>query len=52
MRLFKPLIPLNYRAISAKQVGQSLLNAVKNSPDGTHVLLSGDLRRDSKATQA
>jgi uncharacterized protein YbjT (DUF2867 family) len=43
MRLFKPLIPPNYQAISAQEVGEALLSVVKNSEDGTHVLLSGDL---------
>jgi uncharacterized protein YbjT (DUF2867 family) len=49
-RLFKPLIPLNYQAISAQDVGQALLSAVKTSPDGTHVLLSGELRQGHKPT--
>lgn len=50
MRLFKPLIPLNYQAISAQEVAQTLLGAVKKSEEGTHVLLSGDLRHGRKAT--
>jgi uncharacterized protein YbjT (DUF2867 family) len=48
MRLFKPLIPPNYQAISAQEVGQALLSAVKTSRDGTHILLSGALRTGRK----
>ena len=48
MHWFKPLIPLNYQAIPAEQVGQSLVNAVRDANDGTHLLLSGQLRPRSK----
>ena len=48
MHWFKPLIPLNYQAIPAEQVGQSLVNAVRDANDGTHLLLSDQLRPRSK----
>ncbi len=44
MRLFKPLIPANYRAISAKQVAHALLKAVQETSEGSRVLLSGDMQ--------
>lgn len=48
MHWFKPLIPLNYQAIPAKQVGQALVDAVRESKDGTHILLSGQLQSGPK----
>ena len=50
MRWFKPLIPLNYQAIRAEQVGQALVDAVRDAKNGTHVLLSGQLRVKPKPT--
>ncbi len=50
MRLLKPLIPLNYQAIPARQVGQALLEAVRGTQNGARVLLSGDLWDGSKPT--
>jgi uncharacterized protein YbjT (DUF2867 family) len=44
MRLFKPLIPANYRAISATQVAHALLSAVQETGEGSRVLLSGDMQ--------
>ena len=48
MHWFKPLIPLNYQAIPAKQVAQSLVDAVRDAKDGTHILLSGQLQSGAK----
>lgn len=50
MHWFKPLIPLNYQAIPAEQVGQSLVDAVRDAKDGTHLLLSGQLQSGPKPT--
>ena len=50
MHWFKPLIPLNYQAIPAEQVGQALVEAVRDAKNGTHVLLSGQLRVKPKPT--
>lgn len=44
MKLLKPLIPANYRAIPAEQVAHALLKAVHNADKGTRVLLSGQLQ--------
>jgi uncharacterized protein YbjT (DUF2867 family) len=44
MRLFKPLIPANYRAISANAVAQALIRAVQDTVKGTRILLSGDMQ--------
>ena len=44
MRLFKPLIPANYRAIAATQVAQALVKAVQDIDQGTRVLLSGEMQ--------
>ena len=44
MKLFQPLIPANYRAITAKQVAQALLKAVDQAEEGTRILLSGQLQ--------
>lgn len=43
MRLAAPLIPANYRAVSAAAVARALLETVPAAPDGFIVLLSGDL---------
>jgi uncharacterized protein YbjT (DUF2867 family) len=45
MRLFKPLIPANYQAITATQVARALLSAVHSTDKGTRVLLSGEMQR-------
>ena len=44
-RLLKPLIPANYRAISANDVAQALVNAVQQTQEGKRVLLSGEMQR-------
>lgn len=44
MKLFQPLIPANYWAITAKQVAQALLKAVDQAEEGTRILLSGQLQ--------
>ena len=44
MRLFKPLIPANYRAISAMQVAHAMLKAVQETSQGSRILLSGDMQ--------
>jgi uncharacterized protein YbjT (DUF2867 family) len=45
MSLFKPLIPANYQAITAKQVAHALLSAMHSADKGTRVLLSGEMQR-------
>jgi hypothetical protein len=45
MTLFKPLIPANYRAITATQVAHALLAAVHGTDKGTRVLLSGEMQQ-------
>ena len=45
MTLFKPLIPANYRAISATQVAHGLLKALRSTDKGTRVLLSGEMQQ-------
>lgn len=44
MRLLRPLTPANYRAISASDVADALVNAVKSGLAGQKVLLSGDMQ--------
>ena len=44
MRLFKPLIPANYRAISARAVAQALVRAVQETDHGQRILLSGQMQ--------
>ena len=44
MRLFKPLIPRNYRAVAAADVAAALVNAVQTGQPGRRVLLSGELQ--------
>jgi uncharacterized protein YbjT (DUF2867 family) len=43
-RLLKPLIPANYRAISADDVAQALIKAVQQTQQGQRVLLSGEMQ--------
>lgn len=45
MALFRPLIPANYRAVSARDVALSLIAAVAQAQPGCKVLLSGALQR-------
>ncbi|MDI1237574.1 MAG: NAD(P)H-binding protein [Polaromonas sp.] len=44
MRLFKPLIPRNYRVVAAADVAAALVNAVQAGQPGRRVLLSGELQ--------
>ena len=44
MTLFKPLIPRNYRAISATDVAGALIGAVSAGRPGTRVMLSGQMQ--------
>ena len=44
MRLFKPLIPINYQAIGADKVARALVRVVQDQPHGTRVLLSGEMQ--------
>ena len=43
--LLKPLIPANYRAVAARDVALSLMDAVRQGQPGCRVLLSGALQR-------
>ena len=45
MRLFKPLIPANYQAITATQVAHALVNTVHATERGSRVLLSGEMQQ-------
>ena len=45
MALLKPLIPTNYRAITAVQTAHALLNAMQSTVQGTRVLLSGEMQK-------
>jgi uncharacterized protein YbjT (DUF2867 family) len=44
MRLLKPLIPRNYRAISSAQVANALVEAVQAGRPGVQILLSGHMQ--------
>jgi uncharacterized protein YbjT (DUF2867 family) len=44
MRLLKPLIPRNYRAISDAQVANALVEAVQAGRPGVQILLSGQMQ--------
>ncbi|MDI1274300.1 NAD(P)H-binding protein [Polaromonas sp.] len=44
MRLFKPLIPRNYRVVAAANVAAALVSAVQAGQPGRRVLLSGELQ--------
>jgi uncharacterized protein YbjT (DUF2867 family) len=44
MDVFKPLIPVNYRAVAAGDVAQTLIRQVQACSPGQHVLLSGALQ--------
>ena len=42
-RLFKPFIPANYRTVEASEVAHALVNALKSTRAGQHVLLPSEL---------
>ena len=44
-KLFKPLIPVNYRSIEASSVARAMVNSLQTAGSGKHVLLSGDMQR-------
>ena len=44
MRVLRPLIPANYRAVCAKDIARTLLHAVEQGQPGVQVLLSGELQ--------
>ncbi len=43
-KLLKPLIPANYRAITASSVARAMVHALQTAESGQHVLLSGDMQ--------
>ena len=43
MRLLRPLIPANYRAVRAADVARALVHAVQQARPGTRLLLSGKM---------
>ena len=43
-KLFKPLIPANYRSIQASSVARAMVNTLQTAGAGKHVLLSGDMQ--------
>lgn len=45
MRVLRPITPANLRAIAARDVALSLIDAVRSSGPGVHTLLSGALQR-------
>ena len=47
MSALRPLIPSDYRAVKARDVALSLLEAMATAGKGTHVLLSGQLQRSA-----
>jgi uncharacterized protein YbjT (DUF2867 family) len=44
MRLWRPLIPANYKSIRPQQIAQALITAVKAGQAGRQVLLSGQMQ--------
>ena len=44
MRLLRPLLPPNYRAIAATDVARALLDAMRNAPPGKRILPSGEMQ--------
>ncbi len=44
MRLLRPVIPANYRAVRAADVGRALVHAMQQAQPGTRVLLSGEMQ--------
>lgn len=45
MRVLRPITPANLRAIAARDVALSLIDAVRNAGPGVHTVLSGTLQR-------
>ena len=43
-KLFKRLIPANYRSIQASSVARAMVNTLQTAGAGKHVLLSGDMQ--------
>ena len=43
-KLFKPLIPANYRSIQASSVARAMVNTLQTAGVGKHVLPSGDMQ--------
>ena len=43
-KLFKPLIPANYRSIEASSVARAMVNTLQATGSGKHVLLSGEMQ--------
>lgn len=43
-KLLKPLIPANYRSITASSVAQAMVQTLQTAGSGQHVLLSGDMQ--------
>ena len=43
-KLFKPLIPANYRSIQASSVARAMVSTLQTAGTGQHVLLSGDMQ--------
>ena len=44
-KLFKPLIPANYRSINASSVAQAMVSTLQTAGVGKHVLLSGEMQK-------
>ncbi len=44
VRLLRPLLPRDYRAIEATDVASALLDAVRNAGPGKRILLSGEMQ--------
>lgn len=49
-KLLKPIIPANYRSISASSVAQAMVHALQTSGKGRHVLLSGAMQHQVAST--
>jgi uncharacterized protein YbjT (DUF2867 family) len=45
MRLLRPVLPADWRAVAARDVALSLIDAVRRGAQGVHVLRSGELQR-------
>ena len=43
-KLFKPLIPANYRSIQASSVARAMVSKLQTAGTGRHVLLSGEMQ--------
>ena len=44
-KLLKPLIPANYRSVSASSVARAMVSTLQTAGSGKHVLLSGDMQQ-------